>query len=209
MLGPPPFHTHARTLYPIEYRTITTSWNRISRQCVLNYLTWGQKFLNIPKRHRNLPYLHWSNFYSYYNFQNKILVLPDAVLFFPRGKHWDIYILYIYDMSKLYCSLFGPSKYLCWLDQTVGNAYKYWRYLEGSSTNSKFLHGGKERNCASIKRKPTVWRLDEESDRNFASPILFNLYTEYLMNESLAEVRNFNIGEGLLSKCDFRMIRLL
>ena len=41
------------------------------------------------------------------------------------------------------------------------------------------------------------------------SPILFNLYGEYLMKEALAEVGEFKIGEQLLIRLGLRMIRPL
>ena len=41
------------------------------------------------------------------------------------------------------------------------------------------------------------------------SPILFNLYAEYLMKEALTEVGISRVEEGLLIRSDLRMIRLL
>jgi Reverse transcriptase (RNA-dependent DNA polymerase). len=41
------------------------------------------------------------------------------------------------------------------------------------------------------------------------SPILFNLCSEYLMKEVLAEVGYLKIGERIIIRSDIRMIRLL
>ena len=41
------------------------------------------------------------------------------------------------------------------------------------------------------------------------SPILFNLYGEYLMKEALTEVGDCKTEEGLLIRSDLRMVRLL
>jgi hypothetical protein len=40
------------------------------------------------------------------------------------------------------------------------------------------------------------------------STILFNLQGEYSLKEALAEDGDYKIGEGLLIRSDFRMIRL-
>ena len=82
------------------------------------------------------------------------------------------------------------------------NCWKYFKPLEktgGNIDSFAIYKWDKDSNCATIKEKPIMWRLEEESDRDVVCHQCY-LYNKYLKEETLAEVGDFKIGGRIINK---------
>ena len=66
-----------------------------------------------------------------------------------------------------------------------------------------------EGNCTSIMRKPTVWRSEGVWQGCCISSILFYHYGEYLIKDSLADVRDFNNEHWIINKAKFTDVKAI
>ena len=80
----------------------------------------------------------------------------------------------------------NPRKALFILEHGFGESKIYWILCQW--------------HCTSIKKKPTVWRLEEDRDLVHQ---YYLTYGEYLMKEALAEVKDFKIGGRIINKVIF------
>ena len=87
------------------------------------------------------------------------------------------------------------------------NCLKIMKLTGGTSTNSQFIYGTKSKTAPGSRGNGECGNWKKSQTRMLLSPILFNLYGEYLMKEALAEVSA--LGGGLITRQEVRIIRLL